>query len=106
MVKHNEQVSDDPNNRDPQLEKKDLVADLLWKHDLFVTLLARHELRPTYGHPTDYDGGELVIDFSTGDRSIKLPAGSAVLYPATALHRVTEVTRGQRQAWTIGGGPS
>jgi len=48
--------------------------------------------------PADYDGGELVADFSTGVRTIKLPAGSAVLYPATTLHRVTEVTRGQRLA--------
>lgn len=48
--------------------------------------------------PADYDGGELVIDFSTGERAIKLPAGSAVLYATTALHRVAEVTRGQRLA--------
>lgn len=48
--------------------------------------------------PADYDGGELVIDFATGTRTIKLPAGSAVLYPTTELHRVTEVTRGQRLA--------
>lgn len=48
--------------------------------------------------PSTYDGGELVIDFSTGERSIKLPAGSGVLYATTALHRVTEVTRGQRLA--------
>jgi len=46
--------------------------------------------------PTDYDGGELVIYFPTGERSIKLAAGHAVLYPTTALHRVAEVTRGQR----------
>lgn len=46
--------------------------------------------------PTDYDGGELVIYFPTGERRIKLPAGSAVLYPTTALHQVTEVTRGER----------
>ena len=46
--------------------------------------------------PADYDGGELVIDFPTGERAIKLAAGSAVLYPTTALHRVAEVTRGQR----------
>ncbi len=46
--------------------------------------------------PSDYEGGELVIDFSTGSRSIKLPAGHAVLYPTTALHRVAEVTKGQR----------
>jgi PKHD-type hydroxylase len=52
--------------------------------------------------PADYDGGQLVIDFSTSfstsERAIKLAAGSAVLYPATALHRVAEVTRGQRLA--------
>ena len=48
--------------------------------------------------PVDYDGGELVIEFSTGDRSIKLPAGCAVLYPSTELHHVTEVTRGTRLA--------
>lgn len=46
--------------------------------------------------PSDYDGGELIIYFPTGERSIKLPAGHAVLYPTTALHRVTEVTKGQR----------
>ena len=46
--------------------------------------------------PADYDGGELIIYFPTGERSIKLPAGSAVLYPTTALHRVAEVTKGQR----------
>ncbi|MDF3073721.1 MAG: PKHD-type hydroxylase, partial [Alphaproteobacteria bacterium] len=48
--------------------------------------------------PESYDGGELVIDNPTGDQEIKLPAGSAVLYPATSLHRVAPVTRGQRLA--------
>jgi PKHD-type hydroxylase len=48
--------------------------------------------------PADYDGGELVIDFPTGARTIKLPAGSAVVYSTTELHRVTEVTRGRRLA--------
>lgn len=47
--------------------------------------------------PADYDGGELIMYFPTGERAIKLPAGHAVLYPTTALHRVAEVTRGQRQ---------
>jgi PKHD-type hydroxylase len=46
--------------------------------------------------PAEYDGGELVIYFPTGERSIKLPARHAVLYPTTALHRVAEVTKGQR----------
>src|SRR5512135_2357339 len=48
--------------------------------------------------PADYDGGELVIELPYGERSIKLSAGSAVLYATTALHRVAEVTRGQRLA--------
>ena len=46
--------------------------------------------------PASYDGGELIIYFPTGERSVKLAAGSAVLYPTTALHRVAEVTKGQR----------
>jgi len=48
--------------------------------------------------PSTYDGGELVIDFPAGPHALKLAAGSAVLYPTTALHRVAEVTRGERLA--------
>lgn len=128
-VKHNEQVSSAPDQRDPQLEAmQDLVTDRLWDHGLFVAAAQPKEIRPplfsrylpgmSYGthmdnalmeemrvdlsltlflsEPSDYEGGELVIEFATGERSIKLPAGSAVLYSTTALHRVTEVTRGRR----------
>lgn len=48
--------------------------------------------------PAQYDGGELVIRDTYGEHSVKLPAGHMVLYPATSLHRVTEVTRGARVA--------
>ena len=48
--------------------------------------------------PSDYDGGELVIESAAGEQDIKLPAGSAVVYATTALHRVASVTRGQRLA--------
>lgn len=48
--------------------------------------------------PASYDGGELVIDQSSGEEAFKLPAGSAVAYPATTLHRVAPVTRGERLA--------
>ena len=51
----------------------------------------------------EYDGGELSIHTSFGEQHVKLPAGDAVVYPASSLHRVREVTRGQRLvavAWT------
>lgn len=53
--------------------------------------------------PDDYDGGELVIQDTYGTHSVKLPAGHAVIYPGTSLHRVAPVTRGTRLAaffWT------
>lgn len=48
--------------------------------------------------PEDYDGGELVIEDTYGTQSIKLKAGSMVLYPSTSVHQVMPVTRGQRVA--------
>ncbi|GIL39070.1 Fe2+-dependent dioxygenase [Roseiterribacter gracilis] len=46
--------------------------------------------------PEQYEGGALVIDDAGGEQEFKLPAGAMVLYPATTLHRVEEVTRGRR----------
>jgi len=53
--------------------------------------------------PDDYDGGELIINDTYGVERVKLPAGHAVVYPGTSLHRVSPVTRGHRLAsffWT------
>lgn len=49
-----------------------------------------------FSDPEEYDGGELIIDDTYGEHSVKLPAGSLVLYPSTSLHRVLPVTRGAR----------
>lgn len=46
--------------------------------------------------PDEYDGGELVVHDTYGTHSVKLPAGHAVIYPATSLHSVRPVTRGSR----------
>ncbi|HEV7645416.1 MAG TPA: Fe2+-dependent dioxygenase [Pyrinomonadaceae bacterium] len=51
-----------------------------------------------FSEPGEYDGGELVIEDNYGVQSIKLNAGSLILYPASSLHHVTPVTRGARLA--------
>lgn len=46
--------------------------------------------------PNDYEGGELVIRTPFGEQRIKGAAGDAVIYPSGTLHRVADVTRGER----------
>ena len=48
--------------------------------------------------PESYDGGELVMESTGGEQSYKLDAGSMIMYPSGALHRVEPVTRGARVA--------
>ncbi len=53
--------------------------------------------------PEDYDGGELVVTDAYGTHEVKLPAGDLIVYPASSVHRVMPVTRGERVAsflWT------
>lgn len=53
--------------------------------------------------PEDYEGGELIIEDTYGAHEVKLPAGDAILYPSTSLHRVEPVTSGARTVsvlWT------
>ena len=58
------------------------------RNDVAVTLFL--------ADPATYEGGELVVQTEFGDQEIKLPAGSAVAYPAASLHRVAPVTEGAR----------
>jgi PKHD-type hydroxylase len=48
--------------------------------------------------PSDYDGGELIVEDTYGTHSVKLAAGSIILYPASSLHHVNPITRGRRVA--------
>ena len=46
--------------------------------------------------PESYEGGELVVRTSFGEKRTKLAAGDAVIYPSSSLHHVAEVTSGER----------
>ncbi len=51
--------------------------------------------------PDSYEGGELCVMTEFGEQQVKLPAGSAVVYPSSSLHHVAEVTDGERQALVV-----
>ena len=59
-----------------------------WRSDVSFTLFLNQ--------PTDYEGGELVIEGPDDEQAYKLSAGTAIVYPSSTLHRVNEVTAGQR----------
>jgi PKHD-type hydroxylase len=48
--------------------------------------------------PEEYEGGELIVSDTYGEHEVKLPAGDAIVYPSSSLHRVAAVTRGARIA--------
>ncbi|MEW8191919.1 MAG: Fe2+-dependent dioxygenase [Candidatus Thiodiazotropha endolucinida] len=59
-----------------------------FRSDVSMTIFLRE--------PETYEGGELVVRTTFGEKRVKLPAGSAVIYPSSSLHQVAEVTRGER----------
>jgi len=64
------------------------TGGVMYRSDVAVTVFL--------SAPEEYDGGELVIRGASGEQTVKLPAGEAVLYPAGTIHRVSPVTRGER----------
>lgn len=46
--------------------------------------------------PAEYDGGRLIVSDTYGEHAVAHPAGDAVIYPSSSLHRVEPVTRGTR----------
>lgn len=48
--------------------------------------------------PEEYEGGRLIVSDTYGEHAVAKPAGDAVIYPSSSLHRVEPVTRGARLA--------
>ena len=125
QVKHNRQISDRKAETVRKLVEErilahDVFALAVRPKALTPILFSRYEPGMRYGShvddplmqglrtdvsftlflsdPESYDGGELVIEGASGEDAVKLVAGSLIAYPSTALHRVAEVTRGERFA--------
>jgi PKHD-type hydroxylase len=65
-------------------------SDIQVRSDISCTLFL--------SEPAEYDGGELIVSDTYGEHEVKLPAGDAIVYPSSSLHKVTPVTRGARIA--------
>ena len=48
--------------------------------------------------PETYEGGALVVESAAGEQEFKLAAGSMIVYPSNALHRVALVQKGEKLA--------
>jgi len=46
--------------------------------------------------PGSYEGGDLIARLGNAEVRLRAAAGCAVVYPSTTIHRVEEVTRGER----------
>jgi PKHD-type hydroxylase len=125
-VKHNLQAEDSPEVRgllalvERRLRAHALIESAARPRAFVKLMLSRYEPGMAYGRHVDnafiggrrtdlsftlflsdpraYEGGELVIEDSSGERAWKPAAGALLLYPGTTLHRVAEVTNGVRLA--------
>jgi len=79
---------------EPGMEYGEHVDDpIMGQGDLYRTDIS---MTIFLSQPDEYEGGDLTIMDSYGERKIKLPAGSVVVYPSHSRHYVAPVTQGVR----------
>ncbi|MGF1457990.1 MAG: Fe2+-dependent dioxygenase [Leptolyngbyaceae cyanobacterium] len=125
QVKHNYQVKGEEAKDLRSLIRSALSQHPLFQSavrpkQIHSMLLSRYETGMEYGRHTDnalmgqyrsdvsftvflsdpatYEGGEFVMEGADDERSYKYPAGSAIVYPSSTLHRVDPVISGVRLA--------
>ena len=123
QVKHNQQVKAAEAKALKEqiktaLQKHPLFQSAVRPRHIHTLLLSRYESGMSYGthadnammgqyrsdvsftvflnEPDEYAGGELVVEGADDEQAYKLPAGTAFVYPSSALHRVNEVSDGVR----------
>lgn len=126
QVKHNQQLAKGSERQSlnhkvlTALTRNQLFLAVARPRDVHTLLFSRYRQGMSYGRHTDnalmgrspmrsdlsftlflsppdaYAGGELVVEGADRDTAYKLPAGAMILYPSTTLHRVNEVTSGER----------
>ncbi|MEO1591375.1 MAG: Fe2+-dependent dioxygenase [Cyanobacteria bacterium J06632_22] len=123
QVKHNQQVKTADGKALKEqiksaLQKHPLFQAAVRPRHIHTLLLSRYEPGMSYGthadnalmgqyrsdvsftvflnDPAEYQGGELVVEGADDEQAYKLLAGTAFVYPSSALHRVNEVTAGVR----------
>ncbi len=74
----------------PHLDAAVTTEGLAMRRDISVTVFL--------SDPSDYRGGELIVESPAGPQSVKLAAGEGFAYQTHALHEVRKVTEGKRLA--------
>ena len=75
-------------NFEAHIDSPILGERMVFRADLSFTLFLTN--------PSEYEGGELIIDTGIGEQAVKLDPGDAVVYSSGRLHRVAPITRGER----------
>ena len=83
---------------DPRLAMYRKMGKYDWHVDVSILAFKRTDLSWTIclNDSDEYEGGELEIKSDAQSTKIKLKAGQMVVYPSGLLHKVNEVTSGER----------
>jgi PKHD-type hydroxylase len=100
------QFSIDPDKLTFQYTHYDELGKVEWHTDYDETAIYPRKISMSVQltEPSDYEGGDLEF-FPLGEMAFTRSQGTAILFPSIVVHRVSQVTRGERDAlvvWFLG----